>query len=868
MKPKFHFPAILDPLTRRMRTLVFPWLALAGLGSAQAADPASPAPTPTHPAAQVIALYNSSGTYTNAVVDTWSASWDQATLADFEIPGTGRKVKQYTNLNYAGVEFINPKIDATGMTTFHVDIWTPNATKFAVKLVSFSPGVAERQIEFTSSTIVQNSWVSLDIPLSQFAGVNMSSLAQLLFVDNVGGVENGTFFVDNVYFYDNGTVVPPPPVPTAAAPTPTRPADEVQSLFNTSGTYLNESVSTWRTSWSVGNLNDYTIEGTTEPVKKYSSVNYVGINMGPLDLTGKTTFHMNLWTPDATKFSLKLVSAPGTPAAAEKEIFFTNTTITQQNWISLNIPLSQFTGVDMTSVSQMLFIDNAGAGGPEFGTFYVDNVYFYDDGSIPPPPVVPVTAAPLPNRPADKVKSLYNSSATYTDEPVDTWRTGWSAANLADYTIAGTANPVKKYTNLNYAGVDFANPAIDASTMTTIHLDLWTPDATKFSIKLVSAPGTPGAAEKEIFFNNTVITQKNWVSLNIPLSQFTGVDLSNLSQMLFIDNQGGVENGTFYIDNVYFFDDGSIPPPPVVPTVAAPLPTAPAAFVKSLFNSSGTYQDEPVDTWRTGWSAANYSEYLISGTSTPVKKYSNLNYAGVEFANPALDASAMSSLNLHLWTPDATKFSVKLVSAPGTPAAAEKEIFFNNTVITQRNWVSLSIPLSQFTGVNLANLSQLLFVNNDGGVENGTFYIDNVYFQGVAQSEIQASAAPGVMMSWTAGATGSYQPQRSSDGSTWVSFGNAFTGNAVTSAFDPQSFPFHRVLATPPGGSTSPIPATSQAGIQLAWPTTAGKSYQIKTSANLGTWAPLGAAIPGSGSPGSHVDAVDSDRKFYRIFEQ
>lgn len=839
--------------------LVFAFVWLVGLLSGKAADPTAPPPTPTRPAADVVSLYTSSGTYTNAPVDTWLAGWSQASFEDVEIPSTGRIVKKYSTLNYAGVEFFNPRVDATGMTHLHLDIWTPNATKFSVKLVNVAPN-AEREIFFNNTVITQNNWISLDIPLSQFTGVNMAGLAQLLFVNNAGGVENGTFFIDNIYFYDDGTVVPPLPTPTTAAPVPTRPADKVQALFTSSATYPEEAVNTWRAGWSQGNLSDHLIAGSTIPVKKYESLNYVGVEFtNPLiDATGKTHLHLDLWTPNATKFSVKLVSFN---PSAEREIFFTNTVITQNNWVSLDIPLAQFTGVDLSQLAQLLFINNAG--GIEYGTFYIDNVYLYNDGTVVPPPPAPATAAPVPTRPVDKVKSLYSSSGTYVDEPVDTWRTSWSVGNYTEHQIPSTTTFLKKYTSLNYAGVEFQNPRLDASGMTHLHLNVWTPDATKFSVKLVSF--SPNAAEKEVFFDSTVITKNNWITLNIPLSQFSGVVRTDLQQLLFVNNQGGVEFGTFFIDNVFFYNDGTIIPPVPVPLTAAPAPTRPAASVKALHTSSGTYSPEPVDTWRAPWSVANFTDHTMpDANGSIVKKYSSLNYAGVEFFNPPIDATGMTHLHLDLWTPDATKFSVKLVSFTPT---VEFEVFFTNAVITQRNWVSLDIPLSQFTGVDLTDLRQLLFVNNAGGVELGTFYIDNVYFYGPVQTEIQAAAGSGILVGWTANALSSWQPQRSLDGVNWTNLGAALSGNAVSSVFDNTSAPFHRVLETAPGGSPVVRSATRQASLQVTWPTVAGRNYQVKSSTDLSTWLPSGGLRAGSGGTDSAIEPIIGNARFFRVFE-
>ena len=72
-------------------------------------------------------------------VSTWSADWDFADVSD-ETVGTD-DIKKYENLAYAGIEFASPTIDASTMTHFHIDAWTPvavtGATEFKVKLVDF-----------------------------------------------------------------------------------------------------------------------------------------------------------------------------------------------------------------------------------------------------------------------------------------------------------------------------------------------------------------------------------------------------------------------------------------------------------------------------------------------------------------------------------------------------------------------------------------------------------------------------------------------------------------------------------------------------------------------------------------------------------
>lgn len=175
--------------------------------------PDVPAPTPTIPANGVISLF--SNAYTNVTVDTWSAVWDQADVADVQIDGNDTKL--YTSLTYAGIEFTSQTIDATDMTHFHMDIWTADPTTmpavFKIKLVDFGAnGVwsggddVEHELTFNATStppLVSESWISFDIPLTAFTGlVTKEHLAQLV----ISGDPN-TVYVDNVYFYDSTTGV-------------------------------------------------------------------------------------------------------------------------------------------------------------------------------------------------------------------------------------------------------------------------------------------------------------------------------------------------------------------------------------------------------------------------------------------------------------------------------------------------------------------------------------------------------------------------------------------------------------------------------------------------------------------------------------
>ena len=131
--------------------------------------PAAPAGEPTISADSVISLF--SNAYTNVKVDTWNPFWEFSTAEVTDLQIEGNDVKLYKKLNFVGIEFVSETIDASQMTHFHIDIWTPDPTDAAVfeaKLVDFgSDNVfggdndSEVGISVSSPTLVSGTWIDL-----------------------------------------------------------------------------------------------------------------------------------------------------------------------------------------------------------------------------------------------------------------------------------------------------------------------------------------------------------------------------------------------------------------------------------------------------------------------------------------------------------------------------------------------------------------------------------------------------------------------------------------------------------------------------------------------------------------------------------
>ena len=148
----------------------------------------------------------------------------------------------------------------------------------------------------------------------------------------------------------------------------------------------------------------------------------------------------------------------------------------------------------------------------------------------------PGDAATAPTAAADMVMSIFSDS--YTDVAGTEFNPNWGQSTVVTTEDLG-GNAVLKYASLNYQGTQFA-AALDVSEYTSLHIDYFTPDATALDFFLISS----GPVEKAKAL--PVTSKGQWNSIDIPLSDFSPVVLSDLIQFKVAGN------GTVYFDNIYF----------------------------------------------------------------------------------------------------------------------------------------------------------------------------------------------------------------------------------------------------------------------------------------------------------------------------
>ena len=162
----------------------------------QPTGPTTAAPTPTFAEADVISIY--SDAYTPITVSELPTEWSGSGFEEIQIEGNN--TIKYFDLDFTGIvtDYGNPT-DLTAMTHVHFDYWTADGTELGMKLVNTGVDPAQEDLE-SVGTVMQGQWVSVDIPLDDFA-MDRSQVTQILFDNLVAGNASITVYIDNLYFY-------------------------------------------------------------------------------------------------------------------------------------------------------------------------------------------------------------------------------------------------------------------------------------------------------------------------------------------------------------------------------------------------------------------------------------------------------------------------------------------------------------------------------------------------------------------------------------------------------------------------------------------------------------------------------------------
>jgi len=323
------------------------------------------------------------------------------------------------------------------------------------------------------------------------------------------------------------------------------------------------------------------------------------------------------------------------------------------------------------------------------------------------------TPAPTPTQSASNVLSIFSDA--FVNQPVEYYNGYWAPFQTTqgqdDINING--DNIIKYSQLNFVGIQFTQPTINISDMSHFHIDIQVKDQMQSSDYLIvrlfdigsdNSFGGSDDSSAELRLTPTTLSTGNWVGYDIALRNLTTLrGKNNLAQIVFVSDATITD---ILVDNIYFYKV------PTAPTVAAPIPTKPAADVISVF--SDAYTNIAGSDFNPNWGQATVaSQVPIAGNNT--LKYAGLNYQGLQLGS-SQNVSGMTHIHIDYYSANSTSLNLSLISSG--PVEKLKAL----TVPTSAGWSSIDIPLSNFLPVNLSDVIQLKF---DG---NGDIYLDNIYF--------------------------------------------------------------------------------------------------------------------------------------------
>lgn len=399
-----------------------------------------------------------------------------------------------------------------------VDVWSPVAgTPVIFKVENLEN--ADINAEFTATTTVSEEWETLTFDLNAIDPAMEYGRIVMFFNFGVSGTGE-TYYFDNI----RTTKLEQIKLPL------TFESGSITYTWNgfggSTGTVIdNPDASGINTSSKVVQLN----ENSGAEV-------WAGISLDldeSLDFSAGTSVKMKVWSPEAgVPILFKLENSASVPEGGGNPTVFVEVienTTTSGEWEEISFDLSSYDdfdpGIDYDRV--ILFYDFGNPG--EGTTSYFDDIRIGDTDYI----------------------SLFSEYAD--DVSVDTWRTEWSVADYEEVSFDGRL--AKHYSNLDFVGFETVSNQLDISDMTHLHVSFWTDNATTLKIKLVDF-GPNGVYEEggdntehEVTIENPA--QNEWVSLDIPLSQFENLTTrEHISQLIFSAAPAGGAN--VYINNIYF----------------------------------------------------------------------------------------------------------------------------------------------------------------------------------------------------------------------------------------------------------------------------------------------------------------------------
>lgn len=447
-------------------------------------------------------------------------------------------VIQLSNFDKQAIEYENKVLELDGKNFLHFNVFAKESIPVKVKLQLY--GSEEAAKEFTSETytLTANDWNAINLDIRNFLEESGEKISAIELINE--SAETTTLFLDHMYFY---TRIP-------GAPKPALTSTEIINFYSTEFG-INEPLFFYKQGDTKADFEKDLNDKQTIKISGIGSqqILYYG-NNDILGLGNKNQLHLELYPftdmPITLSMTLNANKAGNTSRITVD--FVLPETLKANQWNAVDIDITKFVFETEYNLSSITIKNDDAA----TSVLYADHIYFY------------YTAVPthLPYLPTARHEGYVKSVYSRVYEPglesgfpkFEAWgedhTTIVSEVSIFNSFGENSYNKAWRFQDMNQQVISLATEGLNISDMEYLTLDIYPVEATSIDIFLNSG-------ESEEYTHNHILKPEQWNRLIVPLTDYltNGVDLTTLKYLGFYN---GGQTG-FYISNVYFYKDETLP---------------------------------------------------------------------------------------------------------------------------------------------------------------------------------------------------------------------------------------------------------------------------------------------------------------------